>query len=246
MTTVATPSPPTLSVGSVFSDSLRAFAGNWFNFLTIALIALAPVYLARHWYTLGEVYVVDEGIFDLAASIVESLLGVVAEAGVVYGTLRHLQNHRASFGDSAAAGLRKILPVGLIALIVTTLVILGFFLFVIPAFIAMTIYMVAVPVVVAENAGAIDGLKRSASLTMGWRWRVFGIVALVLIVEVAVLLLIEFRFYDQFANDLMLIADWLMSSAATAFYAVVSTVTYRELRRLKEGADVAEVAAVFD
>ena len=39
---------------------------------------------------------------------------------------------------------------------------------------------------------------------------------------------------------------WLISGATIALEAVLSTVTYRELRRIKEGTGIDEIAAVFD
>ena len=45
---------------------------------------------------------------------------------------------------------------------------------IVPAFIAATMIFVATPVCVVERLGPFKSLRRSAALTKGCRWRVFG------------------------------------------------------------------------
>ena len=99
-------------------------------------------------------------------------------------------------------------------------------------------------VAVVEHPGVIKSLRRSAKLTSGYRWRVFGILITVIlaqnILDRAVSAILSG------APSLLIVASFLITAAATAYTAVVTAVCYHDLRILKEGVDVNDIARVFD
>jgi len=52
-------------------------------------------------------------------------------------------------------------------------------------------YYVATPVCIAENEGVFGSMSRSAQLTKGHRWQIFGILVLIWIASVIITVLIE-------------------------------------------------------
>ncbi len=105
-------------------------------------------------------------------------------------------------------------------------------------------WWVAVPTAVVERTGVIESLRRSARLTSGHRWRVFGIFLIVFGIQsglerVANLLLGDMEILDY-------LISFAISVAATAFYAVVCAVCYHDLRVLVDGVDIDEIARVFE
>lgn len=246
MTATAATGERGFRVGRVLGDSFRVLGANLLPFLTIALLLVAPVYLLRRWYALAEAPILDSDTFFFAATFVELLLGFTAEAAVVYGTFRQLQGRRPTFADTVATGLRKVLPVVLVSLVVITLMVLGFMLLVVPGLVVLTIYWVVVPAAVVENLGVRASLNRSANLTGGYRWRLSGIVLVVIALEIAAGTVIGLGSGVASDRGHSLVVEWLVSGAMTALYAVLATVSYRELRRAKEGAEVDEIAVVFD
>lgn len=232
-------------LGRVLGDSFRVLGANLLPFVALTLLLIAPVYVTLAVLGDSNAIMAPDSGRDFLALIVETLLSFVAQAALVYGTLRQLQGRRARFADIVATGLRKVLPVALVSLAVGLLALLGFALLVIPGLFVMTIYAVAVPAAVAESLGVRASLNRSDALTKGYRWPVFGALLVTMVLQVGLETLVELAL-DLGAPLVWSAVYWLMSGVTTAFYAVLATVMYHELRRVKEGAAIDEIAAVFD
>ena len=102
-----------------------------------------------------------------------------------------------------------------------------------------------------ERTGVVESLRRSAGLTSGHRWRIFGIMIIIIIVDVGVraaLAYLEYFAILQFGDvaNLGYLIWFAISIAATAFFAVVEAVCYHDLRVLVDGVDVDEIARVFE
>lgn len=234
--------------GSVLGQSFRVLGGNLPAFLTIALLLVAPVYLFLAWGAWEESFFLSlpDAVFQYGILIAETLLGFVAHAAVVYGTFRQLQGRQVSFVDNIAGGFGKVLPVVFVVIASGLLVTLGFMLLIIPGLIVLTMYWVAVPAAVVEGTGVGVSLNRSAKLTDGCRWKVFGVIFVVIAIQTAANRVVENVLDFDSYYYLSLGVAWLISGATIALEAVLSTVTYRELRRIKEGTGIDEIAAVFD
>ncbi len=110
--------------------------------------------------------------------------------------------------------------------------------------ILFTRWWIAVAIVVVERPGVLRSLRRSAELTSGYRWRVFGTLIVILIAQ---------NVLDRAAGvilsgapSVLIVVSFVISAAATAYIAVVSAVCYHDLRVLKDGVDVDEIARVFE
>jgi hypothetical protein len=99
-------------------------------------------------------------------------------------------------------------------------------------------------------------MRRSAELTNGFRWKIFGIGLLVLISGLVVVGAISF-FNGLLIGQLLgpkgvmgdiavLVSSLVLISAFLAFYNSVVVVIYHDLRVVKEGVDTDQIAAVFD
>ena len=103
---------------------------------------------------------------------------------------------------------------------------------------------VAIPVAVIERPGVVDSLRRSAQLTKGNRWTLSWILGLIGLLQVLV------GFISEVIPSMGLAIDVPVDIAIQAFFAalfaVVSGVAYLNLRYVKEGVGIDEIAAVFD
>ena len=248
MTAASTSRDADFSAGRVLGDSFRVLGSNLPAFLFLSLLLLSPVYLFLALVVLDAdlVLSVPDVVFEYGVTFAEMLLGFVAQAAVVYGTVRHLQGRRAGFAENVIGGLRKVVPVAFVAIAAGFATMLGMMFFLVPGLMIMTAYWVAVPAAVVEDRGIGASLTRSGDLTRDYRWRVFGVILVSLAFEVVSENLVGsvFGFEDNYY--LSLAAAWLLAGASTALGAVLSAVTYHELRRVKEGVDVDQIAAVFD
>jgi hypothetical protein len=110
---------------------------------------------------------------------------------------------------------------------------------------------VAIPAAVAERwKGTSDALSRSWELTKGRRWKVLAVALVTIAVAVGfvVLALTALETAAEWGANHPVVAglEEAIVALAAGFVAVASTVSYHDLRVVREGMDEAELAAVFD
>ena len=110
----------------------------------------------------------------------------------------------------------------------------------------MAAFYVAIPCCVVERKGPLQSLSRSAELTKGHRWKVFGIFILITICSAVIGPVIRVLFAAVGGVMVGLTAYIIWSILYTAYYLIVATVMYNDLRVAKEGIDTDGIAAVFD
>jgi hypothetical protein len=244
-----------LNIGSVLGRSFAILLGNLSSFLAISLATTFPLYALYFWlgYDFGigpsgnasELFV-SQVVAGILATFLSSTLAFVATGMIVYGTLRELQGRRAKFSDLVRRGIATVVPVLLVALVSSTLYIVGFALLVIPGLIVAVALWVAVPLAVVERRGLMASLRGSRELTWSYRGPIFGLLVLNLAVTSG-FTYAYLAFLDYGSSHLRsVLIDWGTAGLFNAFWAVVTAVTYFDLKRIKEGAEVNEMAAVFD
>jgi hypothetical protein len=207
------------------------------------------------------------------AVVLVFLLAYVATAGISYGTFQALRGGRPTLGGCLSRGFSFIFPVlgvailSLLALTVTLLpgIVIGalagrgvlivlLLLSLIPMFVVLTILWVAIPACVVERPGVTASLLRSAALTKGDRWRLFGIIVILMLINWGISLfsnVITVPLASMGAGaTTMAIVGGLVGIVTTGLYtalnAVMAAVAYHDLRVAKEGIGINEIAAVFD
>jgi TM2 domain-containing membrane protein YozV len=89
-------------------------------------------------------------------------------------------------------------------------------------------------------------MKRSAALTKGHRWKVFGLLLLLILVSLIVAGLLQLVLMQVGSTILVLLGTLLWGALWTAFYSIAVVTTYHDLRVAKEGIDIEQIASVFD
>ena len=242
-----------LKIGSLLARSYQILLGNLSAFLVIALAAGSPHVIFYSWMNYGPRLFADAGDRALMATagdaliaILEIVLSFVATGVIVYGTLRELQGQSGGFRETIGRGLKSLLPVILVSLAATLAVLLGLVLLVLPGIFFLVVFWVAVPVTVIERRGVRASLERSRELTRGYRWPILALLLLDLAMSIGFAFVPELFLDYKGAFLRSVIIEWAGQSLIVAFWSVVSAVTYVELKRIKEGAEVAEIARVFD
>jgi len=238
-------------VGRVFTRSFEVLFRHFpLFFLLAAVPGLPNLYvaiafgrasaraLAAAWPTLALQYLVPFVLVILLQPIIEAI--------VLYGTFQDMRGRPFGIGESVVKGLARFLPIIGLILCQSLIYMFGALLLLIPLFIFITMYYVALPVCVLEQAGPITSLKRSAQLTRGYRWPLFGIMCLIGLLSwfgvgvVTGMLAISGGLLA--AN----IGTFVWSSLVRALTAIMTAVVYHDLRVAKEGIDTDRIAAVFD
>ncbi len=230
-------------VGDVLLRGLRILAHNFAPFGLLALGFTAPPFIYAWASPVAEA--VSTG--DIAIRLVDVLLTYLLTAALVYGTVRELRGSRASLSESVSRGLCLVFPVIGVAVVAGVATAVGSLLLVIPGLIVASMLWVAVPVAVIERPGVFASLRRSAELTKGKRWQVFAIIVVIFVFAVVVASVMA-AIIDAVTKSPTVVSlmSWVVTALFTALGAVVSAVSYHDLRIAKEGGDVQQIAAVFD
>ncbi len=246
--------------GRVMSRSFSILFRNILPFGLLALVLTSPTYvytiLTGSGDPLGQEMDLTPEPFIIL--VVEILLGYIVTAALVYGTIQDLRNDRASVGDCLSKGLALMFPVLGVAIVSGLITGLATLAFVIPGIIVAIMLWVVVPVAVIERRG-LNSLPRSAQLTKGYRWRIFVLFVLLILIFIGISLVLGVvtaaitmvgmssggEFTTPSATGLIAI-QWIFSAFTSALMAVLVAVSYHDLRVAKEGADTSQIASVFD
>ena len=264
MTITPTYVPPgegELSLGHVFASAWDLFVANFSKFFLITLVVALPNLLVDPMPTPGTAAAGWRGV----AALVGFVLNMIAQAMILYIAFQYLRGQSASLSDAAQKGLAGFFPIlgtGILfvlgAWIVPLLlaILLSAVLFFIGVFLAPIVmivlagmltsrWFVAIPACVLERLGPIASLGRSAALTKGHRWKIFGMLLIVFVTIIAVGAVIGISFFvagrivGSLVN-LVVVAVW------AAYFNSMWVMLYHDLRVAKEGVDVDQIAAVFD
>jgi hypothetical protein len=241
------------SVGQVLKRSFSTFFANFIPFFVLALILYLPSLILSY----GSLDDLQSGIAtpqysaaDFVAIALSVVLSYILIGALVYGTVQHLTGRKAGLGDIIGRGLSRVIPVIVIAILLSIVVSIGFVLLIVPGIFLVVVYSVVIPAAVVERPGIIGSFNRSWDLTKGYRWPVLGLLLILFVILLVFSIVvggaagIGFVFMDSLA--LIVIADYVISAITGVFASVVIAVLYHDLRVAKEGVSSEQIAAVFD
>ena len=237
-------------IGSVMERSFAIFRRNFIAFSLIALVLIGPYILLKVLIATGDIGI-DMRLTNFVILLLYLMLSSLATAAIVYGTFQDMRGQRAGIGDCLSLGLRLVFPVLGVAILASLAIGVGIIFLLVPGFFIMTMLWVALPAAVVERLRVTEAMNRSAALTKGNRWPVFGIIAILTLINIILslfvsvpLLMTKEPTISAFIWNAGLTG--LVDVPLTAFSSVVATVTYHDLRSAKEGIGIAEIARVFD
>jgi uncharacterized membrane protein len=229
-------------VGDVFGRSFELFARRFVPFFGLTVVAYLPSYLVTFLMEPAEGAI---GVAAFITGIAGMICAVLASAAVTYGVVQELRGRSFTFSESLAVALRRSLPMIGIGICVGLLVGLGAIFLIIPGLILACVYYVAPQACVVERTGVFASLSRSAALTKGHRWQIFGIVLVLFLASAIVSFVLGLVLIGLGATVLAVIGGaW--QALIGAFGAVLGGVLYFQLRSVKEGFDIDQIASVFD
>ncbi|MER9144390.1 hypothetical protein NKH92_17050 [Mesorhizobium sp. M0871] len=254
---------PLAAIVGLFS-TLPALLYNIWSFSQIAKIAVPGA-------SFEQSAMAGCGAVSMIAGLVLLILAFLAQAALVRATIEDLNGKRPSIGDCIQIALRSFLPtlgIGLVIIVAMFLVamiltvitmaipIVGgviALLSLIPIAMWLISISVAVPVAVQERPGVFASISRSRALTKGSRWRIFALFLVLGIVAIGLQVVFTLLFQAAIASGgisttgliAAAIGSSLLSTIVSAVISVAIAVTYVELRQVKEGTSVDELAQIF-
>jgi hypothetical protein len=219
-----------LSAGSVIGQAWEMYKAHWRHLIPIAFV----VYVLISLFAL--LLVVLLGWFGAFVGALIALAGVFWIQGALVIAIDDVRDGRVDL--SIRETLNRVLPrlntltlAGLLAAVGITI---GFLLLIVPGLILITLWLLIVPAIMLENRGVFESFGRSRQLVSGHGWSVFGVIVLtvLILIGVNIVLGIVQAAFDSRWLDLLL--DIASQTVTAPFLALAWTITYFELRAIKE------------
>jgi len=272
------------NIGPVFRDTLTALKTRLGTFLLISLLPHLLSAVVSGLFTMS-IYASrsDRGTVS-TLGVIFFLVGIpfifwvhlFAQGAIAYSAFHNLCGRSVRFGEAMRQGMRRVLPLlGMVVLVLAALFVTAVIekiadklhfstpadlILVVLGTILCVILFVSLPACMVEKTGLIGSMKRSARLTKGCRWKIFGIslltaLALGLGFGLAYVVILGIAAGAGWLGSMTglvlavlfaLVFATLVVLVTTALMAVVLAATYANLRRAEDGITPDEIASVFD
>lgn len=259
MTMASYDRPAAFRIGRVFGDTFSVLGRNFGLCIGLAAIFSGiPTFLFQLWTQsqvaaalapeAGAAFGWSSVASGIGGILVYFVFGALLQAALVRATIEDLNGQQPSFTDSLNRAIAVLLPVIGLSLVVGIGIGLASMLLLVPGIILFLRWAVAVPVLVQERLGVNDSLSRSANLTKGNRWALLGFFVILYVALIVLQMVLELAagVVIPLVGDVIgaaLLA--LASTISTMVASIASAVSYVELRYVKEGTDVKELAEIF-
>lgn len=263
-TTVSAYDERRVSIGRVFQRAFSAISLNPAVILGLAFVigALPSLTMTYLFFRLGlsnpatiqSASISRWGIFSgiFFSSILMFVISALVQGALTRATVLANEGQRASFGESLAAAVRVLLPLIGLSILWALGVALGFMLLIVPGIILLMMWAVAVPALVVERHGIFAAFGRSAALTKGAKWKIFGLFLVLLVVYWILSLIVGLIGLGTYqpANPAgytiaNLIGSMVIGTIFNMLWGTIQPSLYVELRQWKEGDSADNLAQVF-
>jgi hypothetical protein len=173
-----------MTVGDILDRGIKLLLARLPTFYAINLIVLSPllaVIVAIPLMT-GEADLGAASGATLLSLLLILILQPIGTAAILQVVAGEFIDQRIGMGPAFAFALRRFGPLLLASIIYGLLVGLGMVLCLVPGLIFLAWYIFVPQVVVVEGVSAGESLSRSKSLTEGYRWRIFGLILLFIVI----------------------------------------------------------------
>jgi hypothetical protein len=236
--------PGEFRVGQVLNRSFALLSRNFLTFFVVTTVAALPNVLINQGT--GRNLSGATAGWLVVGLIITIILQMVSQAVVLYGAFQDMRGRPVSLGEALGVAFGRLLPIIGVAFCMGIGVFLASLLLLVPGLILMTMWYVATPVCVVEQKGPLASMGRSSELTKGHRWKIFGMILLVVFGGGIVSAIILGVLSVTGSSVLVILGSLIWNGVWGAFYAIFVVVTYHDLRVAKEGVDVHQIASVFD
>jgi hypothetical protein len=181
---------------------------------------------------------------SIIGGLVSFVLAMLLQSALVRATIEDLSGKRPTFGDCIGMAIVFLLPTVGISLLVGLASVIAMIALVVPGIILWLGWSMSVPVLIREQLGVFGSMSRSRVLTKGSRWPLFGLFLILIIIAMViqwVMLLVLVLFGGIVAE----VGAALVQTVVSMVLSVATAVSYIELRQVKEGTSVDELAEIF-
>jgi hypothetical protein len=217
----------------VIGDSWELYKKHWRHLAPIALI----VYIV-----LGVVAALLAAVFDnWLAGLLSAMIGIIGAfwlQGALVKAVADVRDGRAdmSIRDTFASAWPHVPAVAVAGILAGLGIALGLLLLIVPGLVLMTWWVVIIPAIILEDKSAFESFSRSRELVRGFGWNVFGVIVLtiLLLIVASIVIALILSPLDDWLQELL--SDIISGTLIAPFIAVTWTLLYFRLRNAKEQA----------
>lgn len=257
----AAPSSPagfgSFDLGRVIGRTFSTIKANWIAFFAAAALFVgipsALMAFGQADLTTGETSAVAFGLMILGWALY--LIGVyVVQGMVVRAAINSFNDKHTTFGEALSAGVKVFLPLLGLAIVAGIATGFAYILLIVPGVMLTVLWSVSAPAVVAEKRGIFEAMQRSRDLTRGYRWHIFGLLVIYLVLSMIVGMLVggvNLAAGGTFSGGapgavVNMVSNALTNTLTSVVASAGVAALYYELRAIKEGAGPEQLASVFD
>jgi hypothetical protein len=219
-----------MRAGAIIGQAWELYKTHWRHLLPIALVVFVLVSL------LALLLAVLLGWVGFAAGFFIAIAGIFWIQGALVVAVDDIRDGRAdlSFSDTLARVRPKLNTLTLAGFLAALGIGIGLLLLIVPGLVLLTIWLLIVPAIMLEGHGVLSSFGRSRELVRGHGWNVFGVIVLTVLVLIGVGL--AFSIVDAVIDNgwVSVLLDIASQTLTAPFIALAWTLTYYELRTLKE------------
>lgn len=241
-----------MSIGQVLSRAFGMMGSNPVIVFGTILIFVAMPQVVGTYALIGAAEPENLSSFSMifpVYMIVAFVLSSIAQGVLTKAAVASSDGMKIGILDCLRPALSKLLPVIGAAILAILGSGLGMLLLLVPGIILVLMWSVAVPAIVNEDLGPIEGLGRSRALTSGSKWKIFALylVAGVIYLVIAMLfgLLISSISNSQF-GFIGVALNLIGTTLSIAIMVTIPPALYIELREAKEGPVTEALAQIFE
>lgn len=244
-------------IGRVISTTIGLVGRNLVPFTVLSLVFAGAPYLIIQLMMPGLI-AGDPSMMSLlviVGMLVSLVAGVVLQAALTRASVDDLSGAGVNLNTALSSALGMLLPMIGLGILMGLGIMLGMVLLIVPGVFLALCWAVAGPVLVVERLGVIPSMQRSTALTQGHRWAILGLIVLFVIIAMVFNMIVGFLIPGGaavmmgvpgegpafFAIIVLTLIQVITSMIGTAGIAAV----YFELRQVKDGLGVADIAKVF-
>lgn len=258
-----------MTLGDILDRGMKLLFARLPVFYVINLLVLSPLiafqlalpFLFESADIRDESLLIAFVVAGLVLLLLVMVLQPIGTAAMLHIVMEEYAGRRASLGAAFRFALTRFIPLFFASLLLGLLLFVGMLACCIPGCFVIAVYSLVTQVVVLERAGVGEAFSRSADLTRGYRWRVFGVIILLTVANSMVQGVVGqvlgvvlppqqiipqnngFKVETNHVNYVVnVIVTQLVAILFATYVAVCTTLLYLDLRIRKEGFDL-ELAA---
>jgi hypothetical protein len=219
-----------VQAGTIISQAWELYKRHWRHLIPIALAVYVLVALLTLLLTalLGWV--------GALLGFLVSIAGIFWLQGALVLAVDDVRDGRAdlSIGETLNRVLPRLNTLTLAGLLAGLGIFLGFLLLIVPGLYLLTIWLLIVPAIMLEGHGVLSSFGRSRELVRDYGWSVFGVIVLTVVIMIGVGLAVSIVEAAVDNSLLTFLLDIATDTLTAPFLALAWTLTYFELRSIKE------------